>query len=87
MWLHLWGRLWPLFPGPQHQGWSSQGITDPKVLGRGPRVATPRATGSPGRQQVALHCHQHVWHCPVTAGDAGMSVCVKGAAASCNPEQ
>ena len=45
----------------------------------GARVATPRATGSPGRQQVALHCHQHVWHCPVTAGDTcGSALSPKG---------
>lgn len=34
----------------------------------GTQVATPRATRSPGRQQVALHCHPsgHTWPCAVT---------------------
>lgn len=42
-------------------------------------MATLRTTGSHRRQQVALHCHQHVWHCPVTAGDTcGSTLSPKG---------
>lgn len=34
----------------------------------GAQMATPRATQSLGRQQVALHCHPtgHTWLCTVT---------------------
>ena len=35
----------------------------------GTQVATLRAIGCPGRQQVALRCHQHGWQCTVTMGD------------------
>lgn len=47
-----------------------QGTGGPRVLSWGPH-------GSPGRQQVALHCHQtgHTWHCAVTnTCDAALSL-------------